>query len=278
MSTIAYTSKRFHQASLKMVDTINEIIRSYLKQGYLLTIRQLYYQLVARAFIDNNEREYQRIIVLCNDARMAGLMDWDAIEDRGRDFISATRWESGAAILRAAAESYHEDMWSDQRYRVFCIVEKAALTGVLDSVCRKYDIPLLAARGYASASVLHEFAIGDLVLAVNAGQIPVVLYLGDHDPSGLDMTRDIKARLNLFVEHHTGGCVEVARLALNMDQIEEVRPPENPAKTTDRRFEAYRVEFGTSSWELDALRPEYLGGLEDSLPLTFIRGWLSLSP
>lgn len=157
-------------------------------------------------------------------------------------------------------------MWLGQRYRVFCIVEKAALTGVLDPVCRKYDIPLLAARGYASASVLHEFATEDLVLAVNAGQVPVVLYLGDHDPSGLDMTRDIKARLNLFVEHHTGEAIEVVRLALNMEQIEELRPPENPAKTTDRRFEAYRVEFGTSSWELDALRPEYLGGVvEDAV-------------
>lgn len=84
-----------------------------------------------------------------------------------------------------------------------------------------------------------------------------VLYLGDHDPSGIDMTRDVRERLEMF----SRSSFDVKRLALNMDQVEMWNPPENPAKTTDSRYEAYLLEFGESSWELDAVDPATLGGL-----------------
>jgi hypothetical protein len=82
----------------------------------------------------------------------------------------------------------------------------------------------------------------------------VIIHLGDHDPSGIDMSRDIEDRLSLFAECN----VEVRRIALNMDQIDEFNPPPNPAKTTDSRFGEYAARFGNESWELDALRPEML--------------------
>ncbi len=83
------------------------------------------------------------------------------------------------------------------------------------------------------------------------GLVPVVLHLGDHDPNGLDMTRDNRDRLALFARHK----VEVRRLALNMDQIEQHRPPPNFAKEADTRFPAYAKQFGENCWELDALDP-----------------------
>lgn len=78
----------------------------------------------------------------------------------------------------------------------------------------------------------------------------VILHLGDHDPSGIDMTRDISDRLELF-----GADVEVKRIALNWDQIDEFTPPPNPAKLSDSRAGAYIAEYGDESWELDALEP-----------------------
>lgn len=81
----------------------------------------------------------------------------------------------------------------------------------------------------------------------------VLLHLGDHDPSGIDMTRDIQDRLNMF-----GSQVNVKRIALNMKQVEEYQPPPNPAKTTDSRYESYRDEYGDDSWELDALDPRII--------------------
>lgn len=263
----AYVERDFRGDSLALIATMNRIVGEYVQQGYRLTVRQLYYQLVARALIENTERSYKRITSIVNDAKLAGLMDWDAIEDRTREFLRRGRWESGAALLRAAADQYHEDMWSTQSHRVFVVVEKEALAGVLERACRKLDIPLLAARGYPSGTVLREFALSDLAPALDAGQVPVILHLGDHDPSGIDMSRDLEERLLLFSEQTH---VEFERIALNMEQIEEQRPPENPAKTTDARFATYRRIYGASSWELDALKPDYLAGLVESHAARYI--------
>jgi len=252
-----YAENCLRESSLTLVDEINRILSDYERRGYVLTVRQVYYQLVTANIIKNNEKEYKHVSRLINEARMGGLIDWDMIEDRTRDFSRRQRWVSPKEILSAAATSYHEDLWKGQTYRVFVVVEKDALSGVLEPACEELDIPLLAARGYASTSVLHGFAEDDLVPAIACGQTPVVLYLGDHDPSGIDMTRDICDRLATF----TGQDVLVHRIALNMDQIKEMNPPENPAKTTDRRFMAYMRTYGTSSWELDALDPDYLDRL-----------------
>jgi hypothetical protein len=81
----------------------------------------------------------------------------------------------------------------------------------------------------------------------------IILHFGDHDPSGIDMTRDMRDRFSMFRVK-----TEIQRLALNMDQIEEFSPPPNPAKSTDSRFQAYVLEYGDESWELDALEPDVL--------------------
>jgi hypothetical protein len=115
---------------------MNGIAAHYQAQGFKLSVCQLYYQLVTRNEIANSEREYNRIIRLCNDARLGGLMDWDRLEDRTREFIYRTHWQSGAHILQAAATSYHQGRWQNQSYHVFCMVEKDALGGVLAPTCR----------------------------------------------------------------------------------------------------------------------------------------------
>jgi hypothetical protein len=90
----------------------------------------------------------------------------------------------------------------------------------------------------------------------DAGQDTVILHFGDHDPSGIDMTRDIADRLELF-----GARTDVRRIALNMPQIDEHSPPPNPAKATDSRFHEYQRQHGSESWELDALEPQLLADL-----------------
>lgn len=260
MGMYAYITKRFNRSSQQLIAIANDIITEYQGAGYTLTIRQLYYQLVARDHIANNIKEYKRVASLFNDARLAGEMDWDAIEDRTREFIRRSRWSSGRSVLQSAADSFHMDMWENQNSRVFVIVEKEALVGVFERVCRKYDVPLLAARGYPSVSVVREFVEEDMLPAVHDEKCIVILHFGDHDPSGIDMSRDLQTRFDLFLEGYASE-YEFERCALNMDQIRRQKPPENPAKTTDSRFDSYRRKFGASSWELDALTPSYLSDL-----------------
>lgn len=244
---------QFHKASLVLIALCDAIVTDYVAQGFRLTIRQLYYQLVARGHVENTMKSYNNVQGLMMRARMAGMIDWDAIEDRTRGITERSHWRSGRDVLHAAAQGYHEDLWQDQESRVFVVVEKEALAGVLEGVCREYDLPLLPARGYPSASMLREFAKERILYS---RQRIVVLHLGDHDPSGIDMTRDLLERIQTFARSE--GDIEFKRIALNMDQIEEVKPPANPAKTTDSRFESYRVLYGDESWELDALSPAYI--------------------
>jgi hypothetical protein len=161
------------------------------------------------------------------------------------------------SILRASAAQFMYDRWANQPCHVEVMVEKDALSGVLLPVCAEMDVLFTANKGYSSASYMYETG-KRLLEHARRGREVHVIYLGDHDPSGLDMSRDIADRLSIFMD---GAAVEVHRIALNMDQVEQYNPPENPAKTTDSRYADYATKFGSRSWELDALEPAVLAGL-----------------
>src|SRR5574340_572920 len=190
---------------------------------------------------------------------MAGLIDWDMIEDRGRETVLPPAWESPADIVRTAAEQFRLDRWQGQPCYVEVMVEKDALSGILKPVCRELHVRFTANKGYSSSSALYE-AGQRIQDATRAGKEPHVFYLGDHDPSGIDMTRDITERLGLFSLDRI--CTDgIDRLALNIDQVRQWNPPENPAKEKDSRFSSYRAQYGRACWELDAVEPTILAGL-----------------
>ena len=252
-----YVERRFSKRSEKLIQIANEIIEEYQGQGYELTLRQLYYQFVSRDIIPNSQKEYKNLGSVVNDARLAGLVDWDAIVDRTRNLQGNVHWESPAEMLEYRTKSYQIDKWEGQKYRPEVWIEKDALLGVIEGVCRGQDVSYFSCRGYTSQSEMHS-AAKRMERYSEDGQIPVVVHLGDHDPSGKDMSRDIQDRLDLFTEP---GIIKVVRVALNMSQIKEYKPPPNPAKITDSRSGPYIAEFGKSSWELDALDPKVLSDL-----------------
>jgi hypothetical protein len=184
-----------------------------------------------------------------NDGRLAGLIDWDAIEDRTRNLRSSPHWSSPRSIVRACADQFAVDLWDGQESYVECWIEKDALVGVIEGICTELDVPYFACRGYTSQSEMWG-AAQRLMEREKAGKKTFIIHLGDHDPSGIDMTRDIQDRLELF-----GSTAVIHRIALNFDQVENYSPPPNPAKTTDSRYESYRALHGEESWELDALEP-----------------------
>ena len=255
--------RKFSGASQETIKTINLILEEYRKQKFRLSLRQLYYQLVARDFIPNSQRSYKNIGNLVSTARQAGWIDWEMIEDRNRETNIPPHWTSPAEIVENAARQFRIDKWEDQEYHVEVMVEKDALSGVLEPICRRLDIGITANKGYCSSSTMYE--IGKrLYEKFLDGKNICVIYLGDHDPSGVDMTRDVRERLEMYSGVH---CIEVIRVALNWDQIELWRPPENPAKQTDARYSSYVEEFGESSWELDAVEPAQLAELVGSAVL-----------
>jgi len=253
MPKILYVEKRFGSDARNDIDRANSIISEYQEQGYVLTLRQLYYQFVSRGFIPNNQLSYKRLGALINDGRLAGLVDWEAIEDRTRNLNDPQTWESPAQILKACWHSFRIDKWATQPLRVEVWCEKEALAGVFERVSEELQIPYFSCRGYVSQSEMWT-AGGRMRRILRGGQQVLILHFGDHDPSGLDMSRDIQERLDMF----TGGGITFVRVALNMAQVEEYDPPPNPAKMSDSRAEEYVREHGNESWELDALEPQVL--------------------
>ena len=248
---IKYEEWNPQEKSKSLVDKAADIIKEYEAEGYTLTLRQLYYQFVARDIIPNTEQSYHNLGSLITRARMAGLISWEAIEDRLRVISEPYVLSEGG--LMANIENYiHYDRWHDQPYYVEVWVEKEALGNVIEKACNPYDVTFMSCKGYMSSSAAwrggqrfkEQLAIGKQCL---------LIHLGDHDPSGIDMTRDNTERTNLF--SHSLDEVDVRRIALNMDQIEEYDPPPNPAKLTDSRAAGYIKLYGDSSWELDALEP-----------------------
>lgn len=282
---IRYIKKNFRPETMAMIEQANVICSTY---SGSLTLRQLYYQFVARDLLPNNQQSYNKLQSTISDARMAGEFDWDHIIDRTRNLAELPHWPSPARLIADAAAGYRTDLWAPQKKRVEVWIEKDAAIGTIERVCNLNAVPYFSCRGYTSASEMWS-AGARLGEYLRNGEQVVILHIGDHDPSGLDMTRDIEDRLRTFIHQdwandmmgygsHTRGSIkasmrhimhgkgseiqdhqqpwEVRRIALTIDQIEEYAPPPNFAKTTDARFRAYQEATGLDeSWELDALDP-----------------------
>lgn len=254
MPKIQYKEIAFRQKSLDLINLINGVIDEYSKQGYELTLRQAYYQLVARGYIENNERSYKNIGSLINDGRLAGLIDWNSITDRTRNLRNRSHWDRPQDVIYSAKYSYLLDKWKGQPNYVEVWVEKDALVDIVGQACHPIDTPYFSCRGYTSQSEMWTAA--QRFIRQKNRDNRYIIHLGDHDPSGIDMTRDIQERLEMF-----GADVYVKRVALTMNQVNTYNPPPNPAKITDSRCGKYIDQYGEESWELDALEPQMLVNL-----------------
>ena len=251
MPKIQYKEISFRQKSLDLIELINSVIDEYSAQGYELTLRQAYYQLVARGYIENNERSYKNIGSLINDGRLAGLIDWNSITDRTRNLRNRAHWDQPQDVIYSAKYSYLLDKWEGQPNYVEVWVEKDALIDIVGQACRPLDTPHFSCRGYTSQSEMWSAA--QRFIRQKNREACYIIHLGDHYPSGIDMTRDIQERLEMF-----GADVYVKRVALTMNQVTTYNPPPNPAKITDSRCGKYIDQYGEESWELDALEPQML--------------------
>lgn len=285
---------KFRPESRARIAQLAAIVDEYQQQGLRLTARQLYYQCVSRAIIPNDDKEYKQLTALLASARYAGLIDWDAIEDRGREPSIPNEWANLEDRVESALRNYRLPRWATQPTYVELWVEKQALAGVLAPIAHEFHATLMVNKGYSSASAMKESAdrinaaairdqaaLDDLLegeemqeAALHEKGSPerdeiidrmrdkaqalvrptAILYLGDHDPSGEDMVRDIDERLTEFGVWF----LTVEKIGLTISQVRQYNPPPNPAKIKDPRAEGYIKKFGNSSWEVDALPPPVL--------------------
>ena len=255
---IKYQDRNFQKKSLDLIEKINSVIEQYQRDYFNLTLRQCYYQLVARGFIENNQRSYDNIGKLVNNARLAGLIDWGVITDRTR-MATACNCSDDLPVdaIQSAADYFRVGKWLNQPNYVEVWVEKEALIDIVARACWQYGAGYFTTRGYCSQTEMWKAAQRFINEKDREGRY--IIYLGDHDSSGTDMTRDVADRMKMF-----GADVEVRRIALTMEQIRRFNPPPAPAKETDSRTKKYIAENGNDVWELDALEPKVIQQLIDS--------------
>ncbi len=266
MAKIKYVTDCVRKSDLIIIVKANPILDEYRQAGYRVTLRQLHYQFVARGYLPNTKSTYNKICEAMQRGRMGGLVDWDVIEDRTRDLRIRPKWDDPTDILNTCAECYHLDYWQKQKNQVEVWIEKDALLGVIEETCNEWDCSYFSCRGYPSTSELHETS--KRIKRYNKrGQGFIILYCGDHDPSGINMCASITRTLGEFDVDF-----DFRRIALNMEQIERLQPPPNKIKESDSRSKKYRDLYGDECWELDALPPQELNDIIEAEIIDCING------
>lgn len=188
----------------QLLTKVNEIINIYSQQGYQLTLRQLYYQLVTRNIVVNNSKEYDKLNNLITKGRLLGIVDWNAIVDRTRSPKLPYFNHNPEDAINDAYTQYRLDRQLNQKAYVELWVEKDALSAVLMRKTSHYHIHLMVNRGYSSTTAMYD-SYNRILRAIEDKRKAYILYLGDHDPSGLDMVRDIYDRIVRMLANQPSG-------------------------------------------------------------------------
>ncbi len=225
------------------------VAREVLSQYNPMTVRQVYYQLVSRQIIDNNRSQYQLVSKLLVEARKAGTIPWYWIEDRLRRPRAVSMWRDLPDFAETVRRAYRRDVWPTQPEYVECWLEKDALSGIFEDVLANYGVTLNVGRGYDGWDSIKNAAYR----YERHGKETTILYFGDFDPSGEDMVRSLRERLEFF-----GQEPDIIKVALTADDIRRYNLPPDPTKASDSRAAAFVAEHGDIAVELDALPPDVL--------------------
>ncbi len=259
MPLIAYRKYKPRKDAEQIIGRANDILELSRQDGFgVMTLRQIYYQFIAKNWLpENSMQQYKKLGRILTDGREGGLIDWNAIDDAGRGAFHFRDCKTVDQLLSGVEKGLLINPWEDQDVYVETWVEKKGMEGTIARPCNAKRAGYMACMGYLSASEAWRAGMR-YAKQKELGKRLVLLHLGDHDPSGIDMTRDNKDRLEFFAMQHG---IEVRRLALNMDQVQQYEPPPQFAKQTDSRFDGYEKLYGIESWELDALRQSVIGTL-----------------
>ena len=264
---------------LEITEAAYDIAKEYVDDGLTMTLRQLYYQFVARGLIANGQKSYKRIGAAVTAARLAGDFPIEWLEDRTRSMTRTSSWAQLSVDdgLRHAVDEIRKmprslvyaGRWHNQPTHVSVFVEKEALAGVLADTCRRLGVKLFPCKGYPSLSSLAQWieqTAAELQLSGVDEPEAMIIYLGDHDPDGLQIPLTIDDQIlalqSLLDRRFDYG---MQRVALTMAQIQQHNPPPFPAKVTSARYQAYVDRANTTdAWELDALDPRTLRQLVET--------------
>ena len=256
-----------------------------LQEEQPVTLRQLYYRLISTGSLKNSVSEYRRLGQVMTRLREAGDIPYDWIVDHTRATIKPSSWSGLSDFGDAARDAYRKDLWASLPAHVEVFVEKDAVAGTIQPITSQFDVALRVCRGYSSVS----FA-GEIATLYHRIQKPIyAYYLGDFDPWGFDLERDLREKLKRYSgvplicdsDHldedddddvmgediarllrkkvaEVGSGIVWTRLAVIEDDFDEFDLIRLPVKQSDKRAKAFVKRHGESCAEVDAIPPTEL--------------------
>jgi hypothetical protein len=258
----------------ELVALVNKILDD--AKGEKLTLRQIYYKLVVLKAFENTVNNYKTLSSRLVLAREKGDVDDRRIEDRARQVrggdwsfrLPEDYYEDHETAFRDCWKDYSRPFWLDQPHYVEVFIEKDSLSSPVSSAANEYNVVTCVNRGYASYSYINE-AVKRINRAIfidsDNPRTPHILYLGDHDPSGNDMVRDLEARLRKYGLECPEDFQIVEKIGVTQSQIQELNLPTIPIskikQKSDKRSKKFMDEFGKETVELDVFDNEQLKSL-----------------
>jgi len=238
------------QESKAILAQVQNILNEY---DYPLSVRQIYYQLVARQIIENIENEYRKLSRLTVIGRDEGILDEEKFADRLRQIQQPNTWIDLNDFMETVKDAYRRDSWTEQPDYIEIWIEKDALRNVVAPVTERYGVPLLIVRGHVSRTAIYQ---AYQRYAEKNDKDCYLYYFGDFDPSGLTIYQSLVKRLSGF----NNGNLDITfeRVALTQEQIDKYNLPPAPAKKTDPNTSRFIKQHGDNVVELDALPPDEL--------------------
>ena len=240
----------------EQLSIIKNIIKEYEENKLVLTCRQIHYQLVSKNIIANTTEEYDKLVDLVGNARMSGAIDWGSIVDRNRETHTPYYEDDITDSIERTLRQYKLDRMRNQDVYIEVMIEKMAIYEIVEDVTNLYTIPLTGNKGNCSKTILYNLS-KRLINACNEGKHCIIMYIGDHDPSGLKMIDSICETLSLMGVPE----FELRPVALTKEQALTYNLPPNPAKDSDTNTLEYKRKYGEFSWECDALPTKILQGI-----------------
>lgn len=241
--------KEFRPKRRAFIEKVAELVKAAVDEVGIVTVRGAYYRAVSCGLVESGDEGYQKMQAAIRDGRAAGLIAWNAIEDRGRQPMLPLYHESPTAAVEALANDFRLDPNAGQPYRIEVWLEQAALTGAVWPVCSELGVPLVTCSGFTSHDSIFKGSERLRHYRKNLRQQPVVLMLSDFDPSGLWMPKYIESLLTRLSGDH----VPVQRIGLTKAQAVEHQLLGRDLKAKDSRAAAFREEHGDEAYELDGL-------------------------
>jgi hypothetical protein len=252
----------------EMLNAVLEIVEAKRAAGYLPTSgRHIHYSLLAkkvRTSARSNGYIYGTrpgsstlLSKLLTDARSAGLIDADDIDDATRP---TSQWTPHGTIgkyinreLDRLFANYFSDVHADQPAHIELLAEKNTVYPLLlNHVARQFRLPITSMHGYGSYPAARDVAAR---FKQSGKEKLVVIYVSDLDPEGLDMPASWKK----YLEHDFGVEATVYRAAVTPEQVANYNlPPDAEVKPLSTRAPAFVTRYGDQCWELDSMPEQVL--------------------